>query len=452
MKNILLPTLFWVLAFNAAYAQRALPPALQPYASNLSYSVSKSMHEAGFLLPAMPDARNLAGAEMLNPEFRLDSTENFYGYELNGIGDSLPFARSIYKYPFSDVKIEINYMYEAGEWKKINRTTFVSDAQHRLVEALAEVFDETTQAFLPDSYLEVLPHGNSATLMDAFIVSQWDDTIMDWKVLFSTKNTFDDSDRLLESLSTFDYFGEPLLLKDVYGYDANGDNVLIESFSLFGGIEYPSGNQQLEYENHLLTVLIEFAPDDQGEQQPVQKTEYTYTGAGKTETENHFGWDVEKEDWRQNEALLFAYDNVLRLSARETRRFNLDMPEERERIAYAYLADENLALESFFTWNGSVFLLSERKFYHYSEQLSASPEPFAEAAPLLASPNPTAGVISVNLSVPASLRIYDSQGALLRSVGYEPEDLTDLGDLPGGLYFISAVSGQKLYSGRFVKK
>ena len=30
--------------------------------------------------------------------------------------------------------------------------------------------------------------------------------------------------------------------------------------------------------------------------------------------------------------------------------------------------------------------------------------------------------------------------------------LAQLGDLPGGLYFISAVSGQKLYSGRFVKK
>ena len=243
-----------------------------------------------------------------------------------------------------------------------------------------------------------------------------------------------------------------MLLKDAYSYDANGDNTLIESFSVFGGLDFPGGSQQLEYDNHLLTSIIELVPDDNGELQPVNKTTYSYTGFGKRETENAFTWDIEKEDWRPIEELVYGFDNEQRLIAAETHRFNQDTPEERERLTYEYVADENLALESYFTWNGSNFLLTERQHYYYSDGMTASPEPLADTLPLIASPNPSTGLISLNLSAPASLRIYNAQGALLRNAVYQPEDLIELGDLPGGLYFISAVSAQKQYSGRLIKE
>lgn len=451
MKNNAL-LIVLLLGSAVAAAQRTLPPSVRPYAENWTYTLVKSMHQAGFDMPtwrAMPGG----AAGFRSGSLQLDSTKTFFGYNLNGPGDSTPLFRTVYKYPLPFVKIEVNEQFDNGAWLKLNRGTLVSDDQQRLVEATAEAFDPETLSFKPDSRLEIFPHGASPDLIDSLVTYAWDTTALDWAPVFTIRNIFDAQDRLLESLSTVSYFGDPLVFRDVYSYDANGDNHLIESFALFGDESYPGSRTESTFVDHqpLETTVFTF---DGFDFIPTSRANFAYTLFGALRNTLSFEWEASADKWRLVQRLDYAYDNAQRLASKETTIMHANGATEREMLVLAYVEDQHLAQETFLLWNDDLFdwVLDSKKLYYYNGLVTVRPTP-TPVRPLEAWPNPTTGVVQLSFPAEAELRVFNAAGQLqLTRVLQAGQTALDLGILPPGVYTVTAVQQNNFYSGHVVKQ
>ena len=451
MKNSLF-ALLWVFATVPVFAQKTLPASLQPYLENLNPKVSKALKQASFDLSASPSAEVKPGAQQRSGALQLDSTKTYFGYDFVGTDDTLPLYRTIYQYPQPDIEFEYEYQYDMDAWQTVSRSKTSKDNLGREVEVFSEEFDAAINDFKPNSKLVVFPHSNSLVLIDSFQVYGWDTVAVDWLLLFYSKNLYDAQDRLVESINSFDYFGQALLLKDVYTYDANGDNTLVESFALFGGLEIPSGKREMEYQNHLLTQAIGFSDDGMGGLIAQNKTTYTYTSFDKQEQVNTYSWSLAANDWKQAQGILYGYDSAQRVNAQENVIYAEDGSEERNLSKYDYVEDDKLNSEANYYWSVSSYYLSDRKFYYYSDGTLSDKEPMHAGLKLDISPNPTNGLVRLNLEAPAMIRIYNTQGEMVSSGEYQPNYMLHVSDLPSGLYFISARSENEQYVGRLIKE
>lgn len=450
-NNSFLLALFLTLTATTAFSQQQLPASLRPYAVNLTYTLVKSLHRAGYDMPTMAARPVHQGVSQRNV-LQLDSTKTYFGYNLNGPGDSTPLSRTIFTYPSDNVKVEADYQYENGAWTPLSRSTFISDSQKRLVEVLAETFDPGSQGYVPDSRLEIFPHGDSPELKDSVFTYAWDTVAMDWAPFIIIKNTFDDQNRLQESLSQVNYLGDPLVFQDVYSYDANGDNHLIESFIQQDGAVFPTERSDLAYADHLLIEIAVSSFDGVGFQ-PQSRANYAYTLFGALRLIMNFEWDAAINNYRMIQRIEYAYDNAQRLSSEETTFMNPNAADERYLKVYAYIQDENLSQEMGFFWDDDLFdwILDTKKHYYYNGLSVVDPLP-GVARDLAAWPNPTVGVVQLTLESDASVQVFDLAGQLVQSRQMQPGQALDLSALPAGLYVVTALQGADYYTGRIVKQ
>lgn len=451
MKNSLL-ALIWAFAILPTFAQNTLPPSAQPHATQLKHSATQALKRAGFNLdkPA-PTTKTPLTAQNRSGGLQLDSTITFFAYTPD-LQDSIPIYRTVYQYPQPKLDIETAYQLENNAWLALSRTSIHKDALGRIVEVFAEANDLDMNVFVPDSRVLIHPHQNTPDLIDSFFVYGWDADAADWLLLFYSKNLFDGSGRLLESSSTFDYFGEPINLKDVYFYDTNGDNTRIESYAIFEGFELNTARQDLEYQNHLLVKNTTSNVDFFGETTPQQQIRYVYTSFGKTQSENSFIWSFELEDWDLFQTIILDYDNAQRVISTETLLYTEGEPDQRDLETYAYIEDEHLALLATYFWTGDEYILSDREYYYYSGGTSSSPVPVFAALPLQISPNPSTGISRISIKEASMVQIFDNQGRLIHSGEYQADAMLNLNDLPNGLYIVTARTAGEIFSGRLVKQ
>jgi hypothetical protein len=451
MKNSLL-ALLWAIVLVPASAQKTLPPSLQSYVENLNHKVASTLRRAGFDLSANTSTDAEPSAQQRSSQLLLDSTKTFTGYDGVGSNDSLPLFRTIYQYPQPSLEIQTEYQFENDAWQTMSRSSLSKDNQDRIVEVLSEAFDPEKNDFMPDSRAIVFPHESSPVLLDSVYVYGWDSLATDWVLIFFSTSKYDAQDRLLESVNSFDYFGQPVLFKDVYNYDANGDNTLVESFAIFGGQEVPTGKREMEYQNHRLTQAVSFSDDGMGGLIAQSKTTYTYTSFDKEEQVNAYLWSLSANDWMQTQGDLYGYDNAQRVNSKESVIYNQDGSEERNLSKYDYVEEDKLKSEANYNWSVNAYFLSDRKFYYYSDGILSNEEPIHEVLPLEISPNPTTGMARLNLEVPAVVRIYNTQGKLVSNGEYQPNYTLNVSDLPSGMYFITARSTNETFTGRLVKE
>lgn len=453
MKNLVLLALCWALANSQSFAQKTLPPSTADYVVNWTSTVKKMLNAAGFELPkAGEDSGVRPGVEARASELQLDSTLTYYDYGLNG-NDSLPLLRTTYTYPAPGIQVLIESQYEVDSWQLANRTTQIYDEQERHVETFAQVYDPSVPTWVNDSRLELFPRGNSPDLLDSIIVSAWNADLGDWQRLMTVWNSYDNSERLLESLTVIDVFGQPVTFRDVYTYDANGDNNLIESFYVESGLELLSSTVELEYENHLVTLETSLVFDGLG-MVPESQITYDYTGFGMLETIEFFEWNASISDWTKTQTDTYEYDDLQRLEAKVTVLY-FEGLEERFRFTYDYVEDELLYLETsyFFDFNENVFLVDGKKYYYYSGGVSAAPNKPQPVNALVLSPNPTNGVAQIELEGEVSVQIFDGMGQLVVWLTDESGRVSlDLSELPAGIYAVRAFAEDKYYAGRLVKQ
>lgn len=453
MKNIFLfIALFFTLVVQTASAQRTLPPSLRPYAVNWTYTLVKNMHRAGYDMPTMRALPDFGNAVTARNTLQLDSTKTFYGYHLNGSNDSFPLFRSTYEYPAPDVKIETNYQYDVDQWFALNRSTIVSDDRDRIVDVTAEAFDAATGTYVPDSRLEIFPHDDSPELVDSVLTYAWQPDAETWVRIFAIKNVFDDEDRLLESISQADYFGAPLIFRDVYLYDANGDNNRIEAYADFGGQEVLSGVTEITYVDHQPLEATVYVSDGVN-LYPQSRANYAYTLFGALRKRMDFEWNEAGENWRRIQTTDYTYDNAQRIGSKETTFHHQDAADEREMILYVYIDGEDLALETVLIWNEDLFdwKLDSRKYFYYNGLVSVDPSP-RPALALKMAPNPTTGPLQFLLDEEASIRVFDAAGLMVDARILQPGQQLDLTALPAGIYTVTALKGKELYTGQVVKQ
>lgn len=388
---------------------------------------------------------------------RLDSTVTFYGYNIFNFpgqtADTTPLVRSVYAYPNPDTQVEVNSEYQIDTWITQNRTTLTKDDQGRLTGAFGELYDAGAQAFVPDSRLSAYPRGNSATLVDSFLVERWNVDVQSWEPAFETRNVFDAQDLLKEAYSTFYGFGDNIEIKEVYTYDANGDNTLIESFAVIAGFSFPSGKSELTYVDHKPVEVIAYVYDGANFVWTSQLT-YTYTPFDSILQVNSFEWDPELPGWVQTQSDEYTYYPDRSLQSKETTFYEGNGETTRERIVYEYVDNtDDLRLENIYLIDQSTgqFYLDGRKYYYYNG-ITALPAAPRRVESLALSPNPSAGAVQTSLPGEAWFTIYGSGGQRLSTQRLQPGETLDLSAYPAGLYRVVAQDGDKVFAGSVVKE
>lgn len=444
MKNNLLLLCFLAFAAGQGFAQKNLSAGVKHYGNSVSPHAAKIMRLAGF---------DLDDTGMIHPKsnvLQLDSTKTFFGYDPTGTLDSFPVFRTVYTYPQTGVRMEREYLYENGGWIAEARNTFFHDEQERLVEVLSEYFDPSAGEYTPDSRLEIFPRGNSPELIDSFLVYGWNAETGEYERLIANLNTFDEEDRLVETLSSFNFFGEEIHFRDIYLYDSNGDNFLIQSFAVFDDFEVLVRTTGNRFEDNRITESIE-AVFNGAEFEPMNRITYAYTTTGALEDQRSYTYDPTAQDWVFGARLAYEYDAEDRLAV-QTKETVTEEGVTYEQITYEYVQGENLALETTYIFPDflSGWVLDSRRYFYYNT-LTSVPEVPRTPLALQVAPNPTNGTLQVQLESDALVQVFDATGLLRRSISFQPGQTIDLDGLPAGVYYLMAKDKTRIYSNKVVK-
>jgi hypothetical protein len=450
MKNNHLLPLLLVLIANSVFAQKQLPRAVRPYAADWTWTLVKSMHRAGFDMPTMPHSET-RGVQSRSP-LRLDSTKTFYAYSLSPASDSVPFFRTTYTYLQTDTKIETDYQHTGADWLALSRTTLKADALGRLVLAEAEAYDPDAQTYHPDSKLEIYPHGDSPELIDSFFTWLWDSTALDWRIILSVRNTFDAQDRLVENLSSVDYFGDPAIFKEVYSYDDNGDNHLIEEFAILGDDVFPSARTEIDYVDHK-PIEVLYSEFDGTEFYPKDRINYAYSLFGAVRLQMNFQWDIVSQTFKMNQRIEYGFDNAQRVASKINKIIEANGAEALDLTTYAYVEGDDLYLEMYLLWDDDAFdwKLDGKKYYYYDNALSAD-APQGEALALAVWPNPATGLVRLSLPETGAVQVFDAAGRMVLARDLQTDQALDITALPAGLYVLTAQSEGAFYRGKMLKQ
>ncbi len=446
MKNLILSFVFLAFAFGQGTAQKTLSTGFLKSGVQLTPKIGNLMERAGF------DLGKAGEGQPKNSSLQLDSTKTFFGYDPTGTMDSIPVFRTIYSYPQPGVRVEREYFHEDGTWIAGVRNTFFYDELDRLVEVLSQYYDPSTGEYLPDSRLEIFPRGDSPELIDSFFVYGWNVETSDYDRILSNVNIYSDDDRLEETISLFDLFGTPIEFRDVYLYDDNGDNHIIQTYAVVDDFELLTRITEKQYENHLLVEYVEFMFDGIGFS-PANRTTYAYNANGALTEQVSYERDPESGEWLLTNKDTYEYDGAVRVISQ--------VSQIREELGYAFtkvdydyvqVAGDDLALETTYILMDmlSGWVLDSRRYYYYNTLTSVPQLPRPDIA-LKVAPNPTSGELQVQLLEEAVIQIFDSAGQLQRTLRFQPGDAIDLSGMPAGVYYLLAKDRAKVYHSKVVK-
>ena len=445
MKFFLLPVLYWTLAISPIFAQKQLPVSAQPYLLHQDKSTLLLLDIAGFNFDDQL-------VERINPrslDLQLDSTVTYGNYNGN---DSLPVSLARYSYPEANAQVVHDFTYDVNHWSLLTRTTILTDDLGRKTDIVAQLYNEELQTYVPDSRLQVFPHGQSSELVDSFLVSVWSTTENVWIQQLAVYNTFDANDRLFESLTSIEFFEIPILFLDRYQYNNEGLVFQIDSYNLDGGEEFPAGKEEMLYENGLLKTATTYTSDGASGFLPESKIDYRYTLTGQWEVVESYNFDFEKNDWKLWRVDAYSYDNENRVEAIEYVTEDETGLWIRNKTGYVYEQDEYVAVESSYIYDNNVeeWIVNERTFFFYQDETTGTDDPIVADATFLY-PNPSPGVVQLKLTGKISVHIYTLEGKLMKNFYMPPgEKILDLSSFPAGVYQVMAKSDEDYFSGKLI--
>ena len=452
MKKFTLPALIWALAISQTFAQKHLAPGIEPYAYYWGYAVKQMLHAAGYEVPG-PHAETELRPEIENrtEALVLDSIVTYFGY---GEGqDSTPMLRNVYTRPAEQVEVITESFFDLDHWVPLSRTSLISDEQGRVVDAIAFLYDEATETFIPDSRVELFPHGQSPDQVDSMLVSVWSPDLNDYVRLSATWNEFDDQGRLSVSVSSIEIFEFPLVFKDLYLYNTEGQLSVVDSYNVEEGELIPAGRQEYGYINQQLTSITSLVSDGLGGYFPQSRTENAYNAEGLLEFVRKYDWDMVKNDWKLLTVGAYGYDEESRVLIQETNTLDDQGIWNRKKDTYAYIQDEYISIQSTSSYDNNLenWNLNEKKYYYYDNTTSNTPdEPVTDYA-LFMFPNPTEGNVQVRLPGKITVFVYTTFGQLVAKYALAPGDRSVGGHhLPGGIYQVRAKSDEEYYSGKLM--
>lgn len=442
MKNALL---FILMTLGKSLAaQFVLPDGLPQITSQLSEQVNLTLRATEFYLQQLGKKNGTADR---SATLRLDSVLTFVDYVQS---DSTLVSRSVFTYPTENATVQTSSFWDGGGQQLLNRVTATTDAEGRLISTFSETFHPVAQQWTPGALVERFPRGNSESQTDSVLVKEWSTASGDWQLVLAIHHHFSDAGLLLEDVFTHFYSTGTEVFKNLYEYNAAGDNTVMTFVFVDGGQIKPISRIDRQFENHLMTEEILGLQDSFMGLIPDRKTTITYTGFGKPLQKTVFKWS--NPAWIQIMQSTFEYD-IQERQIWETTQVTTNGSDFRYKIFTGYREGELPALTELFHWDGNnAFLLIERDHYYYSEPVSEVVAPDIEHGILVVSPNPSSSFITVPLEYTDALEVFDESGTPLmqfNNVSYNTS--VNLSALPSGVYVLRAVSGNKSYTGRVVK-
>ena len=453
MKHYLLLLMILAGAMSPLFSQKQLPSSIQPYAVHWGYSLKQMFQAAGYEVPGPKQSYDLVPVvQTRSSASELDSTVTYFGYDLNP-EDTIPFLKNVYTYPQKDMKVITEYYFDIDHWIELSRTTLIHDHLGRLVDAFAEVYDEETGGFLPDSKIEFHPHEDSPTEADSFFVLGWAPELNSLHRVLAVWNSFNDEDQLIESLTSTEIFELPIVFLDRYYYNPDRELITIESYLVDSGEEFLASREIFFYNEHLVTLSIYSVVDETGGLVDQSKIEYNYTPDGKEELVVSFVMDYENLEWFMHQILGYVYDEQGRITSKEEAEVTDNGNWERQLETYNYKDDLQLALLSEYIYDNlsGEWILQYKTFYYYNETTAYEPIEPVDMNDLFMWPNPASGYVRFELKGEAVISVYNASGQMVRQVEVTDGDMTmDVSLWHPGTYFVRAQNNNKNYSGRLI--
>ncbi|MCP9234603.1 T9SS type A sorting domain-containing protein [Lewinella sp. JB7] len=428
-----------ILIAGPLTGQLRLPHALQTHRGELTEPVLRVLQSTSTL-----------------EEMQLDSTITYRAYDAGG-GNYIEGAveKTVYDPVSPGIVRAITSVPGEGRWHFATQLRVTSDERGRTVRQFAETWDRQLNTWLPESRLEMFYRGNSPDLLDSLYVEIWSDESREWVRSLLIRNTYDNDDRMLGSLTYMNIDGYELGFEDEYLYNDQRDNHLINTYLTVDDERTLAGFTTMTYADHLLREEIQFSADDTETGTPESRTTYTYTDALQQDSVATYLWDPAEDEWAISGLDNYDYGTGGLVSDVFTTAFDPDDGEEKSWINYAYVAGTPYLHEvKFHTLpEGSNFYFrNERTRYFYQDVSTAVTERPRAALPLLTWPNPTHGPLEIKLEEPVELYLYDQTGRLLSTHNWSPgQDKLNLSDLPPGTYYLGATTRRAHYTARLLK-
>lgn len=445
MRHLIVTFLMVTLGLSALQGQEQRPEAMRQLQAVINPQILR-------LLPMHGQGASAGNAESIfgtRSALLLDSTLTFL-FDPSSDQDSSRHLRTVHEYPQPGQRIEWESYFDGTDWQPLQYTTLFADAQGRLLEALAMVWDPSLLTYVPDSRLLAWPHGQSERDLDSFFVLQWNPDIQGWEVALEHHFSYDQQDRLVEEWSTFQFFGELLTYRDVHTYDVEGDLILTEHFASFDGFEFMAAKTETDYIDHLPRLRVRRSFNGL-EFQYDSREIFVYDNLGLLVFQREYTWDPEYGGWQLSMETRYEYDGEGRIAAMETSEVYDEFVAEK-RITYAYAQDEQVAVESEYTrpdpWTEWTLDLRTHYFYQGTSAIPGEPQP---VLPLAIWPNPALEVATVRLEGQAEVTLFDAMGRRIRSLRGDGDLVLELSGLPAGIYQVRALQGQQWYQQRLVK-
>ncbi|MCC6461100.1 MAG: T9SS type A sorting domain-containing protein [Saprospiraceae bacterium] len=380
----------------------------------------------------------------------LDSTVTYFNYSAN---DSTPQFKSVFSYPSDVLSVETTYANQSGQWQPYSRSAQHFDALGRTIRVLSETY-HPTKAWIPESRLEVYPHGDSQFQADSFIVSVWDTTATAWLLALQNSTSFDNQDRPVVIFTLFNEFlGQSFALLDELEYDANGDNHLTIQSLQDQGVWIPFTRIDLEYEQHREVLQTSSLIIDEQTSFPQSRIETSYTPEGLTSVVKSFSFDPISGGWTLDETTGYLYDAQNRVISQVDDIPSVSDP-ERNWIQYDYVEGENLRFEAHYLWDfagTNSWVVTDKTFYYYGNTTAGHEA--VNAGPLPLAPNPSTGLVRLPALNKGLVTVLNTQGQAVQPAQTQLQDgLLDLSNLPAGLYYISVQDGANRQTGALVKQ
>jgi hypothetical protein len=317
------------------------------------------------------------------------------------------------------------------------------------------VYVEDADQWIKESRYQLYPRGNSLELFDSLVVFSWNDTTQTWTQALKIEHVFDGQGRLFTETTTINAEGQMVQFQDKYSYNASGNNHLIESFLVVGAFVLPSGKKDLTYDSDKVIQIVEWTSNGLGTGfVRSRRTTHNYNNNLVSQT-NHYQWDALVNDWAPESVSQFSYDGDGRLIRTEIETVAANgLPPQKTRLARTYKVADKLALESVSSWDflEQQYTLDNRTFYYYEGGATPVFQAPRAVKSLEMFPNPAIQSVQLNLTEPADIQVFNTQGQWQQQLKLQPGETLDMAGFQPGVYQVVARTNTGVFAGKIVKQ
>ncbi len=365
--------------------------------------------------------------------------------------DSAAFQRTRYDYPIPTQRVETNDQFEEGLWVPQTRFNYTFDALGRTIESILERYDPGATVFYPQIRTQSFPRGNSLTQVDSVFTYNWSEGQQAWEVSISQRNRFNAQNQLIETETAIVFSGQSFRNRDLYFYDANGNNTRFENYTFLNGQFVRTAVTIQIFENNLVRNYTNYGAVPPADSVPLSRIVFSYTPNRLISSTEGFRWDSVTKEWKKSSSTVYTYNAEQQIQSQMTT-LSIAVEEQKSRSDFYFTANGSIAREE--TYQGSEtpteWELETKKFYYY-DLASSLREPSLSTKLFKISPNPSTDEVRLDLPEGSSFQIFNAGGQLQASGFMNGQKTLAIRNWPSGMYWVVARQKTEILLGKIIK-